>query len=150
MPKVIAIVCGQEQMKAVRDLVYDEFMEKDVGILETGSYVSDFLEGLPLDPFPYMEVKDKMYDICRESFPTIWVDCVMHDLIEITGSNSDAKIIVLGLDKKEEGDYFSASSNFPYLYVASNDDLSKLGNKIKSNLEDGGTNGNSPTVQFLS
>ena len=75
---------------------------------------------------------------------------VMHDLIEITNSNSDARIIVLGLDKKEEGDYFSASSNFPYLYVASNDDLSKLGKKIKSNLEDGGEDGNSPTVKFLS
>jgi hypothetical protein len=150
MAKVIAIVCGPEQIKDVSEKVCDAFMESDISIMETNSYLSDFLEGLPLDPFPYREIKDIMYDICREKFPTIWIDCIMHDLIEVTHSNPDAKIIVLGLDKKEEGDYFSASSNFPYLYVASNDDLSKLEKKIKSNLEDGGENGNSPAVQFLS
>jgi hypothetical protein len=146
----IAILCDQVQLKPVFEIVSEKFSEEDVHILDTRAYLADFFEGLVIDPIPYGEILDKVYNICRERFPTIWVDCVMHDFREIAHANHDAKFIILGVDKKEEGDYFSELSGFPVLMLSFDDDLSKLEDKIRSNLKDGGEDGNRSTIKFLS
>jgi hypothetical protein len=83
--------------------------------LDTYSPLSEFFESLDVDPIPYYEVMDKVYDDVRDKFSSIWVSNIVSAVRNIASADDNAQIIVLGIDRKEESELFTSLLSCPCL-----------------------------------